>query len=195
MRVDAQVGVWITEFSSNLYVMDNSTPLDVATGTIVSCTFVFVVLRDTHIVLTSVLSTAITGALITGTYALATRRGKVVAGIYAASTALNCGIAGATFLSTLIVFFTPVSVSPSVGIRGYAIVPLLDQTLSSRLLAQESAQRGSVSPEVSTNGAVTWGTMRLHRVLDSALSGGITGSILNTLRRSSLPIPPYLGSG
>ena len=51
-------------------------------------------------------SIAIAGALITGTYALAKRRGQVVAGIYAASAALNCGIAGATFFSTLIVYFS-----------------------------------------------------------------------------------------
>jgi hypothetical protein len=55
-------------------------------------------------------SIAITGALITGTYALAKRRGRVVASIYAASAALNCGIAGATFFSTLIKYvFSPPS--------------------------------------------------------------------------------------
>jgi hypothetical protein len=30
--------------------------------------------------------------------------------------------------------------------------------------------------------------MRLHRVLDSALSGGITGGVLNAWRRSYLPV-------
>ena len=86
--------------------MDQSTPINVATGTIVSCTFVFLVLRDTRIVLTSTFSIAITGALIAGTYALAKRRGQVITGIYAASAALNCGIAGSTFFSTLIVYFS-----------------------------------------------------------------------------------------
>ena len=33
---------------------------------------------------------------------------------------------------------------------------------------------------------MTWGAMRLHRTLDSALSGGVTGSVLNTWKRSSL---------
>jgi hypothetical protein len=68
-------------------------------------------------------------------------------------------------------------------------VPLLDQALPSKLheWERESPQRAPVSPEASTSGGVTWGVMRLHRVLDSALSGGITGSILNTWRRSSLP--------
>jgi hypothetical protein len=47
-------------------------------------------------------------------------------------------------------------------------------------------------PEATTSGVVTWGAMRLHRILDSALSGGITGSVLNTWRRSSLPVPPTL---
>lgn len=69
-------------------------------------------------------------------------------------------------------------------------MPLLDQALPSRLheRERESPRRAPVSPDVSTSGAVTWGAMRSHRVLDSALSGGITGSVLNTWRRSSLPI-------
>jgi hypothetical protein len=33
---------------------------------------------------------------------------------------------------------------------------------------------------------MTWGTMRLHHTLDSTLSGGITGSVLNTWKRSYL---------
>jgi hypothetical protein len=41
---------------------------------------------------------------------------------------------------------------------------------------------------------MTWGAMRLHRTLDSALSGGITGSVLNTWKRSSLLVPISFGS-
>ena len=132
-------------------------------------------------------SIAITGALITGTYALAKRRGRVVASIYAASAALNCGIAGATFFSTLIKYVSSPRASLLAGIRGYVIVPLLDRTLPSRLGERESSRGAPALPDVSTSGAVTWGAMRLHRTLDSAISGGITGSVLNTWRRSSLP--------
>lgn len=110
--------------------------------------------------------------MITGTYALAKRRGQVIAGIYAASAALNCGIAGATFFS----------------VRGYVIVPLLDQAVPSRLREREreSPRRApEVLPEASRSDGVTWGAMRLNRVLDSALSGGITGSVLNTWRRGT----------
>jgi len=32
---------------------------------------------------------------------------------------------------------------------------------------------------------MTWGAMRLHRTLDSALSGGFTGSVLNTWKRGT----------
>ena len=69
-------------------------------------------------------------------------------------------------------------------------MPLLDRALPSRLQEweKESPRRASVSPEPSTSGDVTWGAMRLHRVLDSALSGGITGGVLNAWRRSSLPV-------
>ncbi|KAI0005989.1 hypothetical protein BJV74DRAFT_801332 [Russula compacta] len=130
--------------------MDQSTPLTVAAGAIAS---------------------SVTGALITGTYALAKRRGPVVAGIYATSAALNCGIAGATFFS----------------IRGYVILPLLNQVLPSRLsrYERESIRKTTTSPETSVDGAMTWGAMRLHRTLDSALSGGITGGVLNTWRRGT----------
>jgi hypothetical protein len=58
--------------------------------------------------LTQTFSIAVTGAVITGTYALAKRRGQVVASIYAASAALNCGIAGATFFSMSTVCFLSV---------------------------------------------------------------------------------------
>ncbi len=177
----------------NFYGMDQSTPIDVATGTIISCTFVLPCLAGHPHCAHICPLIAITGALITSMYALAKRRGQVVAGIYATSAALNCGIAGATFFSTSIVFSSFVPASLLVGIRGYVIVPLLDQTLPSRLHEQESPPRALVLPEVSSDGTVTWGTMRLHRVLDSALAGCITGSVLNTWRRSSLPFPSAPG--
>ena len=141
-------------------------------------------------------STAVSGALIAGTYALAKRRGQAVASIYAASAGLNCGITGATFLSTsphrvLSPPCDPFSLSSShfVGIRGYVVMPLLDQVLPSRQHGQENVRRAPASSEVSGDGAVTWGAMRLHRTLDAALSGGITGGVLNTWRRSSLLLP------
>src|SRR5258708_36162599 len=77
-------------------------------------------------------SIAITGALIAGTYALTKRRGLVVASIYAASAALNCGIAGATFFITLTVYFSSVTASLLVGCRGYDIVRHLTLYLLSR---------------------------------------------------------------
>ncbi|KAH9966623.1 hypothetical protein BC827DRAFT_684090 [Russula dissimulans] len=115
------------------------------------------------------IASSISGALIAGTYALVKRRGQAVASIYAASAAHNCGIAGATFLS----------------IRGYVVMPFLDQVLSSRQHWQENIRRAPALSEVSGDGAVTWGAMRSHRTLDAALSGGITGSVLNTWRRGT----------
>ncbi|KAI0301985.1 hypothetical protein BC826DRAFT_491355 [Russula brevipes] len=102
--------------------MNQSTPLSVAAGTIAS---------------------SVTGALITGTYALAKRKGQVVASVYAASAAVNCGTAGAIFFS----------------IRGYVIVPLLIHTLPSRLHERKNdLGNGSVSSEAPVNGAMaSWG--------------------------------------
>ncbi|KAI9509338.1 hypothetical protein F5148DRAFT_1188022 [Russula earlei] len=132
--------------------MDESTPYTVAAGTIASCTIPPPLLIPDF-------SIAVTGALIAGTYALAKRRGQAVAGIYAASAALNCGIAGATFFS----------------VRGYVVTPFLDQLMPSRL-------HGHGHERASADGTVTWAAMRLHGVLDAALSGGVTGSVLNTWR-------------
>ena len=58
--------------------------------------------------------------------------------------------------------------------------------MSSRLYERGSQRNLSASPEVSADGAMTWGAMRLHHTLDSALSGGVTGSVLNTWKRSYL---------
>jgi hypothetical protein len=83
---------------------------------------------------------------------------------------------------------SPTSRSLHVGIRGYLIVPILNQLLPSRLHEQEDSRKNLASSEASSPGAVTWGAMRLHRTLDSALSGGFTGSVLNTWRRSFIPV-------
>ncbi|KAH9063480.1 hypothetical protein EDB87DRAFT_1603957 [Lactarius vividus] len=128
--------------------MEQSTPLTVATGTIAS---------------------SIAGAFIAGTYALAKRRGQAVASIYAASAALNCGIAGATFFS----------------VRGYVVVPLLNQALRARLHERDGRRETPASIETSSNSAVTWRAMRLHHTIDSALSGGFTGGVWNTWRRGT----------
>jgi hypothetical protein len=65
-------------------------------------------------------------------------------------------------------------------------MPLLNEVMSSTLYERKSQRNTSASPEVSAGGAMTWGAMRLHHTLDSALSGGITGSVLNTWKRSYL---------
>jgi len=65
-------------------------------------------------------------------------------------------------------------------------MPFLDQLLPSRQHGQENTRKASALSEVSRDGdVVTWGAMRLHRTLDAALSGGITGSVLNTWRRGT----------
>ncbi|KAI9466163.1 hypothetical protein BJY52DRAFT_329801 [Lactarius psammicola] len=128
--------------------MEQSTPLTVATGTI---------------------SSSVAGAFITGTYALAKRRGRAVACIYAASAALNCGVAGATFFS----------------VRGYVVTPLLNQVLRPGPREQDALRETPVPTETSSNSTVTWGAMRLHHTFDSAVSGGFTGGVWNTWRRGT----------
>lgn len=71
-----------------------------------------------------------------------------------------------------------------VGVKGYVVAPLLNQVLRPRLREQDDLQGTLASIETSSNSTVTWGAMRLHHTLDSALSGGLTGGVWNTWRRT-----------
>ena len=98
--------------------MDESTPLAVAKGTAISCTFVFArescPTKRAHFV-----HVAVTGGLVAGTYGLIKVRDLTRASVFSASAALNCGIVGATFFSMalcnvlLILQLTPLKVSGS----------------------------------------------------------------------------------
>ena len=71
-----------------------------------------------------------------------------------------------------------------VGVKGYVVAPFLNQALRPRLREQDDLQDTPASTETSSNSSVTWGAMRLHHTFDSALSGGFTGGVWNTWRRT-----------
>jgi hypothetical protein len=62
----------------------------------------------------------------------------------------------------------------------------MNKVLPSRLYERVGRRKSLASPEAYADGAMTWGAMRSHHTLDSAVSGGITGSVLNTWKRSYL---------
>lgn len=110
---------------------------------------------------------AITGGLFSGTIS-ALRQPSVSAVAVAASGALNSGMAGTTFFS----------------IREYFVSPLLLLAIGGGQYAQRRATIDGGIHDPSFDGSRSWSKMRTHKLLDSTLAGGITGSVLYTLTRS-----------
>ncbi|KAI0072791.1 hypothetical protein K474DRAFT_1604461, partial [Panus rudis PR-1116 ss-1] len=98
----------------------------------------------------------------------------------AASTAVNCGIFGATFFS----------------IREYAVSPIFLSTIPwgqfpRRLRELEARKQGQdYVPD-----KLSWWDMRAHKVPDTALSGALTGGILNAWKRGRPGIFPGISTG
>ncbi|KAI0054019.1 hypothetical protein FA95DRAFT_1600518 [Auriscalpium vulgare] len=157
--------------------MDESAPVTVAAGTVLSCKFVLLLSGIPANRLTS--RPAFAGASVAGTYAIARGRGQGVATIFAASAALNCGIAGATFFS----------------LREYAVKPVLVSTLPFKQYARRRMLREEWPSDSPPLANLTWWDMRTHCVPDSMLSGAFTGSILNAWRRGSRGVLPGLAFG
>ncbi|KAG1770353.1 hypothetical protein EV702DRAFT_978070, partial [Suillus placidus] len=95
-------------------------------------------------------------------------------------SALNSGIASATFFS----------------IREYLIGPVLVLSMPGRqyeLRRQKLKEAAEVAP---TNvSQLTWGDIRSRKVLDSSISGALAGSILNTWKRGRSGTVPGLATG
>jgi len=90
-------------------------------------------------------------------------------GFLAASAALNTGIASATFFS----------------IREYAVTPALASALP---LARMK------SPEIPSD-SLTWSALRMNHLLDTCISGGITGGLLHSIRAGVRGILPGTTTG
>ncbi|KAI6036530.1 hypothetical protein BKA83DRAFT_133564 [Pisolithus microcarpus] len=85
-------------------------------------------------------------------------------------SAVNGGLAAATFFS----------------IREYIVVPVLTLTQD-----HYYSQKGIEETEPT----LSWIHIRTSHLLDSAVSGGITGGILNTWKRGKVGLVPGLGTG
>ncbi|GJE90787.1 hypothetical protein PsYK624_069310 [Phanerochaete sordida] len=91
------------------------------------------------------------------------------------ATALNSAIAGATFFS----------------FREYIVGPLLLSALSSGQFLrrrQEIEDKKGKKPERSE--PLSWSEMRLHKLPDTALSGALSGGVLNAWKRGPAGIVP-----
>ncbi|EKM55194.1 uncharacterized protein PHACADRAFT_195221 [Phanerochaete carnosa HHB-10118-sp] len=139
--------------------MDPAAPLNVALGIALTCKFVSNVVPGSAALISSVYG-AYKGYNI---YTLAT------------ATAVNSGIAGATFFS----------------FREYIVSPLLLSALSSgQFLRRRQELEDKKGKQPERNEKLSWSHMRLHKLPDTALSGALTGGVLNAWKRGPAGIVP-----
>ncbi|KII88292.1 hypothetical protein PLICRDRAFT_54134 [Plicaturopsis crispa FD-325 SS-3] len=116
--------------------------------------------------------TSLASAATFGLYGAYKGKGRLT-GALVASAALNGGLTAATFFS----------------IREVAVSPLFDYLRSS------GAQGTGSSLATSLAAPLSWSDMRTHKVLDSALSGSITGGLLNAWKRGPSGALPGITTG
>ncbi|KAI0672965.1 hypothetical protein C8Q78DRAFT_1077274 [Trametes maxima] len=135
--------------------MDPATPVNIAKGAVATCEFVLRFAVAVYGILTSILAVA------AGTFTALHRlyKGSRHPAPLALSAASNGGIAGAIFF----------------GIREVVVSPLLRTTLAP---AEPELPSGSSS----TKAPPSWSQLRMHHLLDSAVSGALTGAIINKWR-------------
>ena len=130
---------------------------------------------------------ALAGGFLWGVHG--TVKGVPALGLYASSAALSSGIAGVTFFGKfcVLVYVTLIHQSDS-GTREYLISPLFTSTFSTN---QYIRQRRTRSPDTTAFTEPlpppTFGEMRFTRVPDTAASGAISGALLTSWKRKSLP--------
>lgn len=77
------------------------------------------------------------------------------------------------------------SVGAKIGIREYAITPALTAYIP---WPQYALRRESQAP-------ASWAELRTHNLLDTAISGALTGGLFNSWQRACFPLPSLFGSG
>ncbi len=170
-------------------LMDKPAAYTVAQGTFSTCKSVFrfsnLHTRGKNRTLTPFLAATLS-AFATGVYGIITNHPKN--GLLAGAAALNSGVTAATFFSTCLQFtFQPcmvITYSLHLGLREYAISPILVRTLPwpqyerrRRELGLVAEPNGIRNPDASSTPQF-WADRRTHNLLDSGLSGAATGGII-----------------
>lgn len=106
----------------------------------------------------------------------------------ATATAVNCGIAGATFFSALF-GVVPLYLSDNftAGFREYVVGPILTTTITSGQFSRrrkEILEKQQGESELMQHEQLGWWDMRADKVPDTALSGALTGGVLNAWKRA-----------
>lgn len=94
-------------------------------------------------------------------------------------SAVNGGLAAATFFS----------------IREYIVGPVLTLTHVGNHHTRRKESESAVDGFTGTEPALSWSHIRTSRLLDSAISGGIAGGVLNAWKRGKVGLVPGLGTG
>jgi hypothetical protein len=102
------------------------------------------------------------------------------AAIAASTSALNGGMVAATFFSEPYFCLhqtTPLTVEPApLGVREYAVSPILVSNLSWR----QYETRALGLQKIVTDKPLSWSELRTYNLLDTGISGALTGGLLNT---------------
>jgi hypothetical protein len=120
--------------------------------------------------------------------------GEVKPIFLAGSAAFNSAVAGATFFGTVSRPSFEAMVDIPAGVREYVISPALVSTLPWKQYVHRkrhfelsaASGRQTASLAESTDEPVTLSDLRTHKLLDTGLSGAITGGVLNSLKRASI---------
>jgi hypothetical protein len=120
--------------------------------------------------------------------------GEIKPVFLAGSAAFNSAVAGATFFGTVSRPLFEATVDMPAGVREYVVSPALLSTLSWKQYRHRRrnfefpslSKRQMASLADGTDEAVTLGELRTYRLLDTGLSGAITGGALNSLKRTSI---------
>lgn len=98
---------------------------------------------------------------------------------------MNSGIAGATFFSAYFICICNTDSNPDPGFREYIISPLLLSVLSSdQFLRRRQELEDKKGKQPERDERLSWSDMRLHKLPDTALSGALTGGVLNAWKRT-----------
>ncbi|KAI0957944.1 hypothetical protein AcW1_006170 [Taiwanofungus camphoratus] len=120
----------------------------------------------------AIITSATTGVLV-GAYGLV--KGSRQIGPLIISASVNGGIAGATFFS----------------FREYIVSPTLLYALSSTYYSRRIREIQATREEGGhSGGRLTWWDMRMYKVPDTAISGALTGGVLNAWKRGRPGIIP-----
>lgn len=117
-------------------------------------------------------------------------------GVMALASAIRGSVTGATFFSAFSsAVYSDVQANEDdctmIGIREFVVSPLLVSTLETpqymrRRQEIEGVGRSGSDPQQQHSHRLSWSEMRMHKLLDSTISGALTGGILYSWQRACI---------